>query len=163
MKKKKIIKRVVIISLILIAITAGLIKFLLPSGAANAPLDNNGLKTTTIEKPKSGSPLDYSYNENLYIAAWVVENASSYEAHTEGKAVAKSLGITVNQSINDKRVKSDGIIFTEAISYSSLKAVAEQRFFSPNQILLRLGKAKNATTVAWKDGVKSFTTAEFDE
>lgn len=163
MKKKKIIKRVVIISLILIAITAGLIKFLLPSGATNAPLDNNGLKTTTIEKPKSGSPLDYSYNENLYIAAWVVENASSYEAHTEGKAVGKSLGITVNQLINDKRVKSDGIIFTEAISYSSLKAVAEQRFFSPNQILLRLGKAKNATTVAWKDGVKSFTTAEFDE
>ena len=163
MKKKKIIKRIVIISLILIAITAGLIKFLLPSGATNAPLDNNGLKTTTIEKPKSGSPLDYSYNENLYIAAWVIENASSYEAHTEGTAVAKSLGITVNQSINDKRVKSDGIIFTEAISYSSFKAVAEQRFFSPNQILLRLGKAKNATTVTWKDSVKSFTTAEFDE
>ncbi len=159
MKKKKIIVILLFIAFISIVIYRSFFK----SSATNAPIDNNGLKTTTIEKPKSGTPLDYSYNENLYIAAWVVENASSYEAHTEGTAKAKSLGVTVKQSVNDKRVKSDGFIFTEAISYSSYKSVAEQRFFTPNQILLRLGKAKNSKTVNWRNSVKSFSLDEFDE
>lgn len=160
--RKKWFKRGIIISLILIALSIGLIKFLFPTGANEAP-DDNGLSTTTIERPTYGKIEDYSYNEILYIAAWVIENASSFEAHTEGTATAKSLGITVNQSINDMRLKQNGLIFTQAISYSSMAKVGEQRYFTDEFVLLRKGKVTSSTEATWKDSVKSFTIPEFEE
>lgn len=161
MKKKKIIKRVIIISLIVVAISFGIIKFLLPSGANNTPVDTNGAKTQTIEKPSSGSPADYSANENLYIAAWIIENATTFKTHSVGAAKAKSLGINVDQIVNDRRIKANGLIFTEAISYSAFKSVAEQRYFTEDMVYVRTGKAKNATTVSWKDSVKNYNDKEF--
>ena len=67
----------------------------------------------------------------------VLQNMKFYSSETTGSVLAKVGFIEYTQTVHDKKTKKDQTIFTEAISLSSLKKVAEQKYFENDAVLLR--------------------------
>lgn len=93
--------------------------------------------TTLLETPTSGLPSDYSAEKNVYYTAYKLNKEKYYVVSTTGSCVAKVAMINYEQKINNIKYINDTEAFSEAISTSSLKKIAVQRYITPNDFLFR--------------------------
>lgn len=117
--------------------------------------EGNIINVNILDKPNSGSPFDFSPSENLAIAAGVIYNSEAFEAVQEGKVMA-DLGITkYPQDVYNVRKVNKTEIFSEARSISSMKKVAEQKYYKNDMYLLRTAAKVSGNDVVWSDTINS--------
>ena len=125
------------------------------------PEDSNAV-TKTMERPTEGTPDDYTPRENLAIACGVVQAAPSYQSITYGEVTAKVAFINYKQTVINEKQVAGGQIYQEAISLSSLRKVAEQKFYQDGKILRRKA-TKASENPEWGAEVESLSHAQFEK
>lgn len=139
------------------AVLVAIVVMVLLSGKApDQSLDELPLPSSSsavLERPSAGSPADFSAQENLFIAVGVLQNMKFYSSETTGSVLAKVGFIEYTQTVHDKKTKKDQTIFTEAISLSSLKKVAEQKYFENDAVLLRKAERFDGDTPVWSETI----------
>lgn len=118
-------------------------------------------ENTIAVRPSEGTPEDCDAIENLFIAAGVLKEAGSFRASCEGTTV--SMGIT--QPIRSERAVVGNRAFKEVVSCGVVK-MAEQRYYTGNDYLIRFGKANTVTDVVWgntSDDVRAYTAQGHEE
>ena len=103
------------------------------------------------EVPTSGTPSDYSPLENISIANYILFNASYFQGVSDGSLVASVGFINYNQTIYGMRKVKDGNLFTQSISTSSLKSIAEQHYVAGDSYLYRVGSKIKGNSAEFGD------------
>lgn len=116
------------------------------------PMDVNTSIVSTKPKPLTGTPLEYSAIDNFSFAADVLNSARFFRSETTGEVIA-NIGIKYVQEVQNSRVVKGKDIFTSAKSLSSMKKVAEQKYFSGSTILYRGASGFSGSNVNWSDKV----------
>ena len=152
-------------SLYIICTCLALFSFLLCGCQPSEKNKNNIVKkeqiVSTMVKPNSGNPGDYSPYENLLITAGVFYDYTAFIGNMEGRVDAKVLFIPYAQTIRNYRKKVGNEVFSQAVSYSSMKKVAEQRLIS-DPILLRKGSNISDNMDAdWNGEVKQISEQDY--
>lgn len=112
--------------------------------------------------PQSGTPEDYDLLTNLRFAAQKLYSSSYFRGDTVGKVIANvGLGIKYTQNVHNTRYVKGDTLFAQAISSSSLKSVAEQKFYKGDTILFRPSASINGENVAWADSVGKFESQAY--
>ena len=93
------------------------------------------------QPPTTGSPADYDLLSNLQYTAYKIHHAKYFKGYTDGK-VSADIGVgNYTQYLTNTRVVYDqNIVFTETISTSSLKSLAEQKYIDNGVIIYRDAK-----------------------
>lgn len=126
------------------------------------PININTIISDTKEKPLSGSPADYSAQDNFAIAAGIIlDNTATpfYKSVTTGKIVANILNYT--QEVENTKVVKNGEIFAESISLSAFASVAEQKYFKNNHNLYRKAKTSGKKVESWPDEIRKLSDDYF--
>ena len=147
--RKKIIFLVLILAIIFSAV--GITSIINNRNDFKGPIKAEGLVTTTMDKPTDGSlPTEYDNYDNVAILAGVMEDAS-FTGLTTGEVVADVAFINYKQKVNNIRTVLDNRAFQQAISYSSLKSVAMQKYFylDQNKVLTRSGSKVTEDNASW--------------
>lgn len=99
----------------------------------------NGERVVMFDNvPTSGTPNDYDLVSNVKYTAQKLYMSSYFGGETIGKVVANvGMGIKYTQNVHNTRVVKGKEIFSEAISSSSLKSVAEQKYILGDVVLYR--------------------------
>lgn len=106
------------------------------------------------ELPDSGTPEDYDLVSNLKYTAQKIYTASYFKGETRGAVIANlGLGIKYTQNVHNIRVVKGDKIFSEAISSSSMKSVAEQKYLNGDNILFRPAVKVNGDSAQYSDAV----------
>ncbi len=114
------------------------------------------------ELPQSGTPEDYDLLTNLRFAAQKLYTSSYFRGDTVGKVIANvGLGIKYTQNVHNTRYVKGDTLFAQAISSSSLKSVAEQKFYKGDTILFRPSASINGENVTWADSVGKFESQSY--
>lgn len=124
--------------------------------------ENSNAVTKTMEKPTEGTPDDYTPRENLAIACGVVSAAPSYQSITTGEVTAKVAFINYKQTVINEKQVAGNQIFQEAISLSSLRKVAEQKFYRDGKILRRKA-TKVSENPEWSTDAEPLGHAQFEK
>ncbi|MCM1367670.1 MAG: hypothetical protein NC184_02520 [Roseburia sp.] len=112
--------------------------------------------------PSSGSPEDYDLISNIKYAAQRIYTAKYFKGVTDGKVVANvGLGIKYTQNVHNTRVVKDGKVFSEAISSSAAKSVAEQKYIEGTTVLYRPSTSINGGSATFADSVYKMPMEEF--
>lgn len=138
-------------------------------GTASDPTvyTQNGRIVMWEELPQSGTPEDYDLLTNLRFAAQKLYTASYFRGDTVGKVIANvGLGIKYTQNVHNTRYVKGDTIFAQAISSSSLKSVAEQKFYrldtEPDEtVLFRPSSSIKGENVTWADSVSKFAKEDY--
>ncbi len=158
MKHKSVItRRRLIITFILATI---LTVSVMTGFSKGGPVDNNvyssdGERIIMWEElPESGSPEDYDLLTNLKYTAQRIYTTSYFRGETKGDVVANvGMGIKYTQNVHNMRVVKGDTIFSEAISSSSLKSVAEQKYYYGDTILFRPSTSIKGDTATFSETV----------
>ncbi|MDE6029184.1 MAG: hypothetical protein K2F90_02540 [Clostridiales bacterium] len=98
-------------------------------------------ETIVIESqpPATGSPADYDLLSNLKYTAYKIHHAKYFKGYTEGRVSADvgGVGNYTQYLTNNRVVYNQNIVFTETISWSSLKSLAEQKYIDNGVIIYR--------------------------
>ncbi|MCH5154474.1 MAG: hypothetical protein J1F71_04610 [Clostridiales bacterium] len=90
------------------------------------------------EPPASGSPSDYDLLSNLKFTAYKLHHSTYFRGVTEGKISADiGIGSYTQNLVNTRVVYKENIVFTETISTSKLKSIAEQKYADNGIIIYR--------------------------
>jgi len=116
------------------------------------------------ELPESGSPSDFDLFTDLKYAAQKIYTSEFFKAETTGKVIANvGMGIKYTQNVHNKRIVKDGAVFSEAISSSSLKSVADQIYIEGDAILVRPADKINGDSAVFADSVYGLDRQTFYE
>ena len=116
-----------------------------------------------MEKPpETGTPLDYTPEENMRFANWIIYNSGYFEGEAVGTCKA-DLGFTkYTQNVRNSRKVKNKTVFAETVSTSSLVSVAEQKYITPKNIaLFRPSEKVRGENVTWSDSVYPMSTDSF--
>ncbi len=153
---KKIIASVLFICMLIVPIL---------SGCQNE--NPEGEKPTKLlieeKKPESGTPDDYSPLENLSFTAYKFNRTPTWESHYNGEVTAVVAFISTKQQVKNRRIYDNGVLFNEAISVSSLKKVAEQKYYNGDAFLVRQPKSidKNNISATWNEDIKKLSEEDY--
>lgn len=90
------------------------------------------------ELPSSGTPEDFDLLTDLRYSAQKLYTSKYFKGESQGDVIANvGMGIKYTQHVHNTRIVKDGVIFSEAISSSSLKSVADQRYIDGDNVLIR--------------------------
>ncbi len=130
-----------------------------PQSEGGSILDNDFKLVKQQTCPIDGTPNDYSPLENLAFAAYNFNNQPSWEATYIGEVVAAG----IKQKVKNIRQYDGNSLFTQAISASSLKTVAEQKYFRGNKIFYRPYTKLNPAdmTAIWSNDASELSTEEY--
>lgn len=130
-----------------------------PQSEGGSILDSDFKLVKQQTCPIDGTPNDYSPLENLAFAAYNFNNQPSWEATYVGEVVAAG----VKQKVKNVRQYDGNSLFTQAISASSLKTVAEQKYFCGNKIFYRPYVKLNSAdmTATWSNDASELSTEEY--
>lgn len=103
------------------------------------------------EVPASGTPSDYSPIDNVAFANWILTHASYFQGTSNGEVMAKVGFINYNQTVYGLRKRSGEALFTQSISTSSMKNVAEQQYISGDTYLYRPGTKVKGNSAEFGD------------
>ena len=148
MKKKLIF---VLIILVIIASAIGITSYINSKTHNKGPVSAFGYTTTTLDKPTDGTTLeDYNNYDNLAIVAGLMTK-SDFHGVTTGEVTAKVAFINYKQDVYNIRTIIGDEGFQQAISTSSLKSVAIQKYFSFNEekVLTRNPDKINGKDTTW--------------
>ena len=149
--RKKIIIIVSILAIIGIAI--GVTALINNKTNNKGPVEAYGYTTTTMSRPTDGTTVaDYDSYDNLAIVAGVMANAD-FNGVTEGEVKAKVAFINYTQDVYNVRTIIGDEGFQQAISTSSLKSVAIQKYFlfAEDKALTRNPDKINGKDTTWLD------------
>ncbi len=114
------------------------------------------------ELPKSGTPEDYDLISNVKFAAQRIYLSHYFRGQTTGKVIANvGMGIKYTQNVNNTRVVKGDTIFVEAISSSSLKSVAEQRYYVGDNVFLRPSTSISGGHASFADSISKFGKEDY--
>ncbi len=114
------------------------------------------------ETPESGSPADYDLMSNLKYTAYRLHHASFFKGTTSGKVIADIKLGSYTQNINNTRVALGGNrVFSETISSSSLKSVAEQKYAYNDIIIYRPSTGISGNTATFSDKAYQMSFEEY--
>lgn len=155
---------IIMMTLLSVSVMTGFSK-----GTASDPnvYRQNGRIVMWEELPQSGTPEDYDLLTNLRFAAQKLYTASYFRGDTVGKVIANvGLGIKYTQNVHNTRYVKGDTIFAQAISSSSLKSVAEQKFYrldtEPDEtVLFRPSSSIKGENVTWADSVSKFAKEDY--
>ncbi|MDE7106968.1 MAG: hypothetical protein K2O39_01450, partial [Clostridiales bacterium] len=92
--------------------------------------------------PATGTPADYDLLTNLQYTAYRIHHSKYFKGYTEGRVSADiGVGSYTQYLTNTRVVYNQNIVFTETISSSSLKSLAEQKY-ADNGIIIYRGADK---------------------
>lgn len=103
------------------------------------------------EVPASGTPSDYSPIDNVAFANWILTHASYFQGTSNGEVMAKVGFINYNQTVYGLRKRSGEALFTQSISTSSMKNIAEQQYISGDTYLYRPGAKVKGNSAEFGD------------
>ena len=148
MKKKLIF---VLIILVIIASAIGVTSYINSKTHNKGPVSAFGYTTTTLDKPTDGTTIkDYNNYDNLAIVAGLMTK-NDFHGVTTGEVKAKVAFINYKQDVYNIRTIIGDEGFQQAISTSSLKSVAIQKYFSFNEekVLTRNPDKINGKDTTW--------------
>ncbi len=103
------------------------------------------------ELPESGTPEDFDALTSFKYVAQRLYTAPYFKGDTVGDVVA-DLGIMkYKQHVHNTRVVKNGDVFSEAISSSSAKSIAEQKYIEGDIIIYRPSVKVSGDNVTWSD------------
>ncbi len=112
--------------------------------------------------PQSGTPEDYDLISNVQFAAQRIYLSPYFRGQTTGKVIANvGMGIKYTQNVNNTRVVKGNKIFVEAISSSSLKSVAEQRYYVGDNVFLRPSTSISGGNATFAGSVSKFEKEDY--
>lgn len=119
-------------------------------------------RNEVIAKPAKGNPDEYDPIENLFIAQGVFLEQKYKSTITTGSCKATIYGINQNQTVKNRKYINETECFSEAISNSSIVHVANQRYVTSNDYLVRNGKSGTITEDgASYDEIKAITKQSY--
>lgn len=90
------------------------------------------------QPPATGSPSDFDLLTNLQYTAYKIHHSKYFKGYTDGKVSADiGIGSYTQYLTNTRVVYNQNIVFTETISSSSLKSLAEQKYADNGVIIYR--------------------------
>ena len=118
--------------------------------------------------PDRGTPEDYDLLTNLKFAAQRLYTSSYFRTETNGTVIAKSLGISIPQTVTNIRVKKydpvrGDIVFSESRSKSDLVDSYEQQYSEGNIIFLRQRVSGEGDDIVWSDKATHVSVAAYSE
>ena len=126
-------KLIILFTAILVVATVFIIKMFTTKHYAIA----EETESFEMERPTSGTPLDYTGKENAAICNWVIKHTSEFKTVTTGTVTAKVAVINYNQDIHNTRIVTKDGCYIETISNSSLVKVYEEKYLENNQVVIR--------------------------
>ena len=112
--------------------------------------------------PEEGTPEDYDLLSNVRFVSQRIYMSPYYRGVTEGLVVANvGMGIKYKQNVDNIRVVKGNTIFVQAISSSSLKSVAEQRYYVGNNVFYRPSTSASGGNATFADNIRKFDTDEY--
>ena len=150
MKKKLIF---IFIILAIIGIAVGVTAIINSQTHNKGPISAFGYETTIKSKPTDGTTIsDYDSYDNLAIVAGLMAD-SNFHGETVGEVKAKVAFINYTQAVNNIRTVIDDRAFQEAVSTSSLKSVAIQKYFylDEEKVLTRNPDRIDGSNTTWLD------------
>ena len=100
-----------------------------------------------IERPTTGTPIDYTGKENAAICNWVIKHTSDFKTVTTGTVVAKVAFINYNQELKNTRIVTKDGCYIETISDSSLVHVYEEKYLENEQVVVRKNHSNKYSTI----------------
>lgn len=100
-----------------------------------------------IERPTTGTPIDYTGKENAAICNWVIKHTSEFKTVTTGTVVAKVAFINYNQELKNTRIVTKDGCYIETISDSSLVHVYEEKYLENEQVVVRKNHSDKYSTI----------------
>lgn len=112
--------------------------------------------------PSSGAPEDYDLLSNVKYTAQRIYTASYFKGVTDGKVVANvGMGIKYTQNVHNTRVVKGDKVFSEAISTSAAKSVAEQKYIERDVVLYRPATSISGNSASYADSVYKMPMEEY--
>lgn len=109
-------------------------------------------ETTKLEIPKTGNARNYSIYDNLAIAAGRFDSIEGFSTRFKGQVVADVFGFGYVQKVDDEKKITKDCYFVKSQSFSSLKNVAEKRFYIKDKVLIRgFDSVDRNQMVSWKN------------
>lgn len=115
------------------------------------------------EPPQTGSPKDHDLISNLQYTAYTLRHASHFKGVSTGKVVADIKLGSYTQKINNTRVVNGDTVFTETISSSSLKSVAEQKYAYKDIIIYRPSTSINGSSATFANSAYQMTYESYSK
>ena len=169
MKRKPAIskRRLIIIFILCTILTAsvmtGFSSGLDTDGTTYTPAD--GMRIVTwADIPDGATPENSDALSSLRYTAQNIYTSTYFRGETHGSCVADiGMGMEYNQEVNNTRVIYGNVMFQEAISISSLKKVANQRYIEKDTILYRPSTGISNGVPSYPDQVVHWTKEQYSE
>ena len=98
----------------------------------------NDVIVMEAKPPATGTPSDYDLISNLKFTAYKLHHSKFFKGDTDGKVTADiGIGSYTQYLTNTRVVYNETTVFTETISTSSLKSLAEQKYAEDGIIIYR--------------------------
>ncbi len=150
-------KRILILSLLLVV--ALTLPGCSPASTGGSVLDSS-IKLIEEAEPTSDTPDKHSPLSNLAFAAYKFNRSSSWESEYTGTVTA----IATNQKIKNVRKFDGEALFSQAVSYSDKKSVAEQKYFKNGRIFTRSKRGaidSENMTATWSSNIVELSVEEY--
>ena len=111
-----------------------------------------------MAKPDSGTPADYSPQENAAIALGVIRDIGKYNTEMTGDINANIGFMTYVQNMKDIKIVNGDEMYQESVSLSSMANVAQQKYIQDNNKIFLVRSADNISgqNVTWSDDITDF-------
>ncbi len=108
-----------------------------------------------MAKPESGTPADYTPQENAAIALGVIRDIGKYKTEMSGDIDANIGFMNYVQNMKDTKIINGDEMYQESISLSSMANVAQQKYIQDqNKIyLVRSADQISGQTVTWSNEI----------
>lgn len=113
------------------------------------------------ELPEKGTPEDFDAVTSFKYVAQRLYTSPYFRGDTVGDVVADLGLMKYKQHVHNTRVVKNGNVFAEAISSSSAKSVAEQKYIEGDIIIYRPSVKVNGDNVTWSDGAVRLDKEDF--
>ncbi|MDE6201736.1 MAG: hypothetical protein K2M47_07700 [Clostridiales bacterium] len=114
--------------------------------------------------PESGTPSDYDLLSNLKYAAYKIHHAKYFKGYTEGRVSADiGVGNYTQYLTNTRVVYNQNTVFTETISWSSLKSLAEQKYADNGIIIYRAADKTNGGKATFSSKAAQMSYEEYSK
>ena len=108
-----------------------------------------------MAKPDSGTPADYTPQENAAIALGVIRDIGKYNTEMTGDINANIGFMTYVQNMKDIKIVNGNEMYQESVSLSSMANVAQQKYIQDDNKIFLVRTADNISgqNVTWSDNI----------
>ncbi|MDE5563049.1 MAG: hypothetical protein K2J01_05840 [Clostridiales bacterium] len=116
------------------------------------------------QPPATGTPADYDLLTNLQYTAYRIHHSKYFKGYTDGKVLADiGVGSYTQYLTNTRVVYDQNIVFTETISSSSLKSLAEQKYIDNGIIIFRGADKISGSNVTFSNTASQMSYEQYSK